>query len=302
MLGHSPAQVGFQKIGEVSANQRLAQSFKVDLTQNVSYIQLRFRKEASPTDNLTISIQSDNAGLPSGTQLASATLSAAAISAESYQWHQVNFPTLPSITAGVNYWLVMQRSGLLNPAAYFLAGVDEGAGYLDGVMRVYNSSNGQWTMRSPTADLLFKFGLLKASDELMQELLTAIASDLNGFEVEMPTGFTLAPFLPPMDGLSALEMLMALGGADLNPLLASVSAEKWLRVFPQPDGSAPEFMVDQDGNLCDRYGNTVGLESQVAGQWVSPPWGIYGSVGGSQAVFVRQVMWEADKGQMRLDY
>jgi hypothetical protein len=157
-------------------------------------------------------------------------------------------------------------------------------------------------MRSPTADLLFKFGLLKASDELMQELLTAIASDLNGFEVEMPTGFTLAPFLPPMDGLSALEMLMALGGADLNPLLASVSAEKWLRVFPQPDGSAPEFMVDQDGNLCDRYGNTVGLESQVAGQWVSPPWGIYGSVGGSQAVFVRQVMWEADKGQMRLDY
>jgi hypothetical protein len=202
MLGHSPAQVGVQKIGEVSANQRLAQSFKLEMTQDVSYIKLRLRKEGNPTDALNISLQSDNAGVPSGTTLASAALNATSVSADGYNWSQVSFSALSKLTASVNYWLVIQHSGALNASAYYLAGLDESASYLNGVLRVYNSSNGLWTARTPVADLLFRMGLLKASDELLTEMFAAVGQGFSGLLIEAPTGLTMASFVPkPLDGL-----------------------------------------------------------------------------------------------------
>lgn len=295
MVGHSPAQVGVQKIGEVAANQRLAQSFKLEMTQDVSFVKLKLRKEGNPTDSLDISIQSDNAGAPSGTALASATLASSLISADSYGWCQVGFSTLPKLTAGVTYWLVVQRSGAMNPGAYYLAGVDESAGYLDGVLKVFDSSNGLWSMRSPVADGLFQLGLLKASDELIRELFAAVGQELSGLQIEAPTGLTLAPFVPkPMDGLRALTMLLELGGSNLVPLQVAVSPLKMLRIFPQPSASSPVFLIDEMGDLCDRFGNKVDLGSLPTGQWVA--------TGGSQAVFVRRVMWEADTARLTLNY
>ncbi|MGB4594514.1 MAG: choice-of-anchor R domain-containing protein [Anaerolineaceae bacterium] len=295
MLGHAPVQVGVQKIGEAAANQRLAQSFKLEVTQDVSFIKLRLRKEGYPTDSLMVSIQSDSSGAPSGTLLASATLSPTSVSAEGYAWCQVSFAALPTLTAGVNYWLVMHRSGALNPNAYYSAGVDESASYANGVLKVYNSTSGLWSLRSPVADLLFKFGLLKDSDKLMQELFDSVAQGFSGLQMEALTGLTLAPYLrEPMDGLSALKSLLALGGSDLVPLLASVNPSKLLRIYPQPEATVPAFMIDQNNVLCDHFGNKVDLESLPTGHWVQ-----YGE---SQPVFIQQVTWEAVKTQLTLNY
>jgi hypothetical protein len=295
MLGHAPVQVGVQKIGDVAVNQRVAQSFKLELTQDVSFIKLRLRKEGNPTDSLSISIQSDTSGVPSGTTLASATLSPSSISAEGYAWCQVSFTVLPKLTAGVTYWLVAQRSGALNASASYLVGVDESAGYANGVLRVYNSTSGVWSSRTPVADLLFRFGLLKASDELIREVFDSVAQGFSSLQMEAPAGLTLAPFVrEPMDGLSAFKMLLNLGGSDLAPLLAGVSPAKLLRVFPQPEATTPAFLIDQIGNLCDRFGNKVDLGSQPTGQWVL--------MGESQPVFVIHATWEASKAQLTLNF
>lgn len=295
ILGYAPVQVGAQKIGEVAANQRLAQSFKVEMTQDVSFIKLKLRKEGSPTDALTISIQSDNAGLPSGTTLASATLGASAISAEGFEWYEVSFSVLPRLTAGVTYWLVARRDGLLNPSAYYLAGVDESAGYADGVLRIYNSSNGQWTARTPVADALFRFGLIISSDALIQQLYDVVGQGFSGLQMDSQPIWTLAPYLrDPMDGLSAFKRLMRLGGDELAPLLATVSPFRSLRVSSQPGADTPAFQINEAGDLCDRFGNSVGVGSQPTGQWVA--------IWGAQAVFVRQVMWQADTGRLTLNY
>lgn len=295
MLGHSPAQVGLQKIGELAANQTVAQSFKLEMTQDVSYVKLRLRKEGNPTDALSISIHSDTSGRPSGTSLASASLAASLISADGYSWCRVSFSTLPKLTAGVNYWLVMQRSESLNAIAYYLAGVDKSASYLNAVLRVYNSSNGLWSSRLPVANLLFQMGPLKATEELMQEMLLAVGQEFSGLQIEAPTGLILAPFVPrPVDGLSALKLLLELGGSNFATLLVSVNPEKMLRIYPQPDANTAVFMIDQDGNLCHSFGYKVDLESLPTGRWVT--------IVGTQSVFIRQVVWNANKARLTINY
>lgn len=265
------------------------------MTQDVSFIKLRLRKEGNPADELNISIQSDDSGAPSGVMLASATLSSAAISSDGYAWCQVDFTVMPKLTAGTTYWLVVQCSGALNASAYYLAGIDESAGYVNGVLRLFNSSTSVWSNRTPAADLLFRFGLLKASDELMRDVFDAVGQDFSGMQIEASTGLTLAPFArEPIDGLSAFKMLLNLGGSDLTPLLAAVSPTRQLRVFPQPAAAAPTFLIDQNGSLCDHFGNPVDLELLPWGQWVL--------IGDAQPVFIQKVTWEASKAQLILNY
>jgi hypothetical protein len=93
---------------------------------------------------------------------------------------------------------------------------------------------------------------------------------------------------------SALKMLLELGGSNLAPLLASVSPEKLLRIYSRPYANAAKFLIDEMGDLCDRFGNKVDLESLLTGQWVL--------MGGSKSIFVRQVMWEADHARLALNY
>ena len=295
ILGYAPVQVGAQKIGEVAANQRLAQSFKVEMTQDVSFIKLKLRKEGAPTDGLSISIQSDNAGLPSGTTLASATLSASSISADGFDWYEVSFTVLPRLTAGVTYWLVARREGLLNPSAYYLAGVDESAGYADGVLRIYNSSNGQWTARTPVADVLFRFGMIISSDELIRQFYEVIGQDFSGLQVDTQPVWTLVPFLrEPLAGLSAFKKLLRLGGGELALILATVSPTKLLRVAMQPEKNTPAFLIDEAGDLCDRFGNPVESGVHPTGQWVA--------VRDSQPVFIKQASWEAETRRLTLNF
>lgn len=72
-------------------------------------------KEGSPADNAVIAIQADSAGQPSGTDLASISISGASLGSSC---------TVPSAqgtisysgTAATIYWVVLQRSGSLSDA------------------------------------------------------------------------------------------------------------------------------------------------------------------------------------------
>ncbi|HSN94570.1 MAG TPA: hypothetical protein VLR89_05865, partial [Anaerolineaceae bacterium] len=82
LFGNMPTQSGTSAVGMEAACLRLAQSFRPAVAMQVSFVALRLRKIGNPTDNLQVQIQSDNAGAPSGSVLGSASVSAAALSAE----------------------------------------------------------------------------------------------------------------------------------------------------------------------------------------------------------------------------
>ncbi len=88
----------------------LAQSFYLTNALYVKSIAVGLIKEGTPADNVILSIQTDNAGEPSGTIVASTTMAGASVSG-SNTYEKLNFfvPTL--LNATTTYWMVCDRDG-----------------------------------------------------------------------------------------------------------------------------------------------------------------------------------------------
>lgn len=98
-----------------------AQSFVISGTgkYEIPYIKFYVYKQGSPTDNLAIEIQTDNAGSPSGTAITggSSTIAGAGMSLASTeeQWDY----TGTELDKGTTYWLVLKRSGTLESSNFY---------------------------------------------------------------------------------------------------------------------------------------------------------------------------------------
>ncbi len=117
VLGHGAYTVQEQTSGTESssvfgasgANEKQAQSFKVDRAVEIISLTLLIGKSSSPTDNLEVSIQTDSSGDPSGTKLTTKVISAASIPTANTV---VRFDFDPVfLETGVLYWIVAERSG-----------------------------------------------------------------------------------------------------------------------------------------------------------------------------------------------
>lgn len=84
---------------------------------NVDTIRMRWGKEASPTDNLIIHLQADNAGTPSGTDLASSTWTGAGSAISGIITH--NFTISATLNASSTYWIIFNRSGSNDDTNYY---------------------------------------------------------------------------------------------------------------------------------------------------------------------------------------
>jgi len=254
LFGNMPAQSGTASVGMEAACLRVAQSLKPAVSMQVSFVALRLRKVGNPNDNLQIQIQTDNAGAPSGTVLASAVVTAAALSAESYDWVRLALTTELALDPALTYWLVISRSGALSASQGFALGLDQGLNFKEGHSLKFNQPAALWERLNPEADLLFKVGGLRLTKDLMAEVFEACGQKLSGLSVEV----TSSPQITCLDnqledGLAAMQRLLDLGDGLMNPLLATVDPEGRLRIAPlSPD--LPVYHRGKGGNLQTNRG------------------------------------------------
>ncbi|MEA2558998.1 MAG: hypothetical protein QOH06_502 [Acidobacteriota bacterium] len=121
------------------------------------------------TPNLTLALRATTGGLPTGADLASATLTGFNDFAQGF-WHTVNFATPPVLTSGTQYAIVLRATA--NPSAgtynWLRSGGAVGADVYAGGTRVSSAnSGGTWTVT----------------------LATGVSVDM-GFKVYIDTGFT----------------------------------------------------------------------------------------------------------------
>lgn len=128
---------------------RLAQGFSVPYTDNTfSAVSLALKKTGTPGGVLTIRIETDNGGKPSGTLVdANATVVVAAASLSTgYTYHTVNLTGLFTLTANTKYWIVISGAsvdgsnrydwGMASESIYYyprgasMSSTDSGATYL----------------------------------------------------------------------------------------------------------------------------------------------------------------------------
>ena len=254
LFGNMSAQSGSSPLGMEASCLRLAQSFSPAAAMQVSFVALRLRKIGNSGDNVLVQIQADNAGAPSGSVLASASLSSAALSAESYEWVRLSLGTELSMDAALNYWLVIFRSGALSASQGFDLALDQGLNFKGGSLLKFNQPAALWEKLNPEADLLFKVGGLRSTKLLMPEVFEACGQKLSGLSVDV----TSSPLITCLnnqleDGLTAMQRLLGLGDGLMNALFAEVSPEGKLRVAPlSPD--LPVYHLGKGGKLLTNRG------------------------------------------------
>jgi len=137
-------------LGQDGTNVSRAQGFQVLTDRSVSQVKLYVKKSGTPTDNLTLQIQTDSGGLPSGTVVTNGTSGAVAGSSvgSSYGLVTFSFSPVPQLTANTQYQLVLTRSGSNDSANYYVWGADQssptysnGAGSTYPVVFSYAESN-----------------------------------------------------------------------------------------------------------------------------------------------------------------
>lgn len=107
-------------------NEQSAQSFTESAALRIVKIQIKLRKQGSPSDNFEVALQADSAGVPSGTDLATASLAAGSISG-SLTSYTFTMSSIITTTAATKYWIVMRRSGSRDTSNNFFVAYDNGA-------------------------------------------------------------------------------------------------------------------------------------------------------------------------------
>jgi hypothetical protein len=136
----------------ITAFDKLAQSFQLMSGITCDKAQLDLRKVGSPTGTMTLRIETDNAGDPSGTLVdANATVTVAESSlSTSLALVDFDFASSFSLSASTTYWLVLSTDRSASDSNYVEWGAEETGSYADGESGTEASST--WTTPAADAD------------------------------------------------------------------------------------------------------------------------------------------------------
>jgi hypothetical protein len=127
------------------AVKRASQGFKLSVTSpNTMYITgvaVQLKKNAGTTTELTLQIETDSSGKPSGTVVTGATGTIDAFTDASYVWKTVKFATPVELSAATTYHLVLKHTneGTGN-SQYYMGMKGTASTYANGIASAYTSS------------------------------------------------------------------------------------------------------------------------------------------------------------------
>lgn len=142
-------------VSAIVLNDAVAQGFSHASSTDVLYIDLYLKRTGTRTGDLTLEIQSNSGGLPSGTPITNGVSAAVLASSVDTSWELVRFTfSSPAITSGVQYHAVLKTTDTASNTAYIEVGVDTSSpGYANGAVALLQSSS--WGAASPAADTCF---------------------------------------------------------------------------------------------------------------------------------------------------
>jgi len=138
-----------------SSNRDIAQSFTATASDTVPRVSVYLGKVGTPGSNLTVRLTTDNGNKPATSSLASATIDPSFVGS-SPSWIDVSFSTLPSVTNGSKYWIVLDYNSN-SGTNYWNWRKDTGDGYANNTGKyTSNWSSGSATWTDVGGDLAFR--------------------------------------------------------------------------------------------------------------------------------------------------
>lgn len=156
---------------------RVAQSFQVSGNGVVPRIDLIVQKVGSPTGDLTVSIETDNSGVPSGSAVTDGTTTISADDIkENPVWVNALFENFPSLSTATTYHIVVYTSGG-DEENYYRVMYNRTSVYASGQVSRSVNAGSNWTEQS-AYDLAFKV-FLSSVDAQQQSSIVQATEDFS---------------------------------------------------------------------------------------------------------------------------
>lgn len=282
--------------------EKAAQAFDVGSAINLQDIEIYIAKVGTPADNVKVSICENPDDLNPGAELASQTISGAALTT-SAAWVTLTLASPLSLVAGTSYFLVVERSGGQEYASYYTLTLDGLQGYGSGPFVRYDGV--VWAEYS--ADMPFRLfdNTLVETSQQIKSLVTSFGQFLRRIRIEDASGITTESY---RDGdttaIYEIERLMMVGTSNNRRLLAQVNEDRSVRIYEQDAATSPQYSMDVRGNILDAYGGMVKKSLCPAGVWVEARDIIPGpallQIGGLQPFFVEEAEYNAIDDRLSL--
>lgn len=149
---------GLLSVGAGTTTEKQAQQFTTSVALTITDVTFTVLKSGAPADNLIIEIQSDSAGVPSGSVVGTATVAASTLTT-SLLTYRVSLSA--SLSAATTYHLVFSRSGALNGAQFYQIGTGSSDSLTDAGWGTETYTTGAW---SETSTNELSFALHTATD------------------------------------------------------------------------------------------------------------------------------------------
>ena len=274
----------------------MAQSFQLSAGDVVEYITLYLKKVGSPTGTLTLRIETDSGGSPSGTLVsphATATMSESALST-GYTSETFTFAETFGIDGSTTYWLVLttdSSASLVNAAVW---GTDRSnPNYVNGTLKVKNG--GTWY--DSEIDACFEVFGVGAG----QFITDVIIRDASGV-------YTSAQRDGNERALEVIRDLLEAGSSNNRQMLMEIDNQRRMILYEEPArpaaGQASYRIRAGDGGLEIVHvpsGQVVPPHECPVGVWVDVEALLDGGLGARLAitpVFVQQVGYDAQGGKL----
>lgn len=128
-----------------------AQSFIAGSTASTFSMTVSLKKQGAPADNVYITIETDNAGEPSGTPVTNGTSNDVAAGSVGAGYTDVSFSwgSDPTLVAGTKYWFVLQRDGANSDVNYYQVQYGSNSAFRAGAALKYT---GSWVVNTGAND------------------------------------------------------------------------------------------------------------------------------------------------------
>lgn len=148
------------QVGDLSGTEYArAMGFQLSAEQaksKMSGLSMYLKKNAGTPGDITVRIETNSAGVPSGTLAdASATGTIVAFTTSAYGWVNVTFPAAFSLSATTTYWIVLKTAAASNDNNYAWLADGSSPAYASGNMASSNDGGSTWTA-IPGSDAYFR--------------------------------------------------------------------------------------------------------------------------------------------------
>lgn len=273
--------------------QRVYQTFALaaNTSWTVAKVEIRACKIGAPSDNLRVQLVLDSAGSP-GTVLETVSVAAGDIDT-AMGWISFTFSNTALLTYGTTYGLIVDRTGSMEPLAFYEVDIVVDGDYSRGAMKLYDGS----AYQADPGDMLFR--VLGAQDTAlqMQQVIEGAGVELGTVLVETTSGVSMLQYQSGDEtALAISRALIEQGTASGERILCTVTRDGNVRLFERP-ASSNRFIVWRDGALRPATGGKLANGWLPVGEWVHvDDLAMVGAWAGLSPVFVERATYQVGSG------